>query len=54
MVSHYEKIVKMCQFYSDSSRFFCDQLYILAMYPFSLKAMAAKSKFSLYLQKILI
>jgi hypothetical protein len=22
MVSHYEKIVKMCQFYSDSSRFF--------------------------------
>jgi hypothetical protein len=26
-VSHYRKIVKMCQFYSDSSRFFCNQLY---------------------------
>jgi hypothetical protein len=25
-VSHYEKIVKMCQFYSDSSHFF-NQLY---------------------------
>jgi hypothetical protein len=24
---HYEKNVKMCQFYSDSSRFFCNQLY---------------------------
>jgi hypothetical protein len=28
-VSHYGKIVKMCQFYSDSSRFFCNQLYTL-------------------------
>jgi hypothetical protein len=27
-VSHYGKIVKMCQFYSDSSRFFCNQLYL--------------------------
>jgi hypothetical protein len=27
-VSHYGKIVKMCQFYSDSSVFFCNQLYI--------------------------
>jgi hypothetical protein len=23
-----EKIVTMCQFYSDSSRFFCNQLYV--------------------------
>jgi hypothetical protein len=28
-VSHYGKIVKMCQFYSDSSRFFCNQLYLI-------------------------
>jgi hypothetical protein len=27
-VSHYRKIVKMCQFYSDSFLFFCNQLYI--------------------------
>jgi hypothetical protein len=29
-MSHYEKIVKMRQFYFDSSRFFCNQLYLLA------------------------
>jgi hypothetical protein len=29
-VSHYGKIVKMCQFYSDSSRFLCNQLYVLS------------------------
>jgi hypothetical protein len=27
-VSHHEKIVKMCQFYSDSFRFFYNQLHV--------------------------
>jgi hypothetical protein len=35
-VSHYEKNLKMCQFYSDSSRFFfatnCTEKFILASY----------------------
>jgi hypothetical protein len=35
------KIVKMCQFYSDSSRFFCNQLYrvfLKCVYKFSPRA----------------